>query len=225
MPVIDQQTLIRSVDILATGILVTAFLIVSSKSLTFYVRLFALQSILLGTLSLVIAVRYGEAHILTATALTFIVKAITIPIVLKKVIDRIRVRKEVDFSINITVSLIICGGIVILSNSVAQPILQVQRAGSLFTTKVLPISIAVMLIGLFIMISRKKAVTQIIGLLTMENGLFLSGLSITHGMPLIVEVGIFFDILVAALIMGLFVFRINKSFETIDIAAMRSLKN
>ncbi|HEY6950769.1 MAG TPA: hydrogenase, partial [Bacteroidota bacterium] len=77
----------------------------------------------------------------------------------------------------------------------------------------------------FIMISRKKAVTQIIGLLTMENGLFLSGLSITHGMPLIVEVGIFFDILVAALILGLFVFRINKSFETIDIAAMRSLRH
>jgi hydrogenase-4 component E len=225
MPIIDQQTLVRSVDILATGILVTAFLIISSKSLTFYVRLFALQSILLGMLSLVIAVRYGETHILTAAVLTFVVKAFTIPLVLNRVIDRIRVRKEVDFSINITVSLIICGAIVILSNSVAQPILQVQRAGSLFTTKVLPISIAVMLIGLFVMISRKKAVTQIIGLLTMENGLFLSGLSITHGMPLIVEVGIFFDILVAALILGLFVFRINKSFETIDIAAMRSLRH
>ncbi len=225
MPIIDQQTLVRSVDILATGILVTAFLIISSKSLTFYVRLFAFQSILLGMLSLVIAVRYGETHILTAAVLTFVVKAFTIPLLLNKVIDRIRVRKEVDFSINITVSLIICGAIVILSNSVAQPILQVQRAGSLFTTKVLPISIAVMLIGLFVMISRKKAVTQIIGLLTMENGLFLSGLSITHGMPLIVEVGIFFDILVAALILGLFVFRINKSFETIDIAAMRSLRH
>jgi len=222
---IDHQTLIRSVDLLATGILVTAFLIVSSKSLAFYVRLFALQSVLLGTLSLLIAIRYGEAHILTAAVLTFVVKSITIPIVLNRVIDRIRVRKEVDFSINITVSLIVCGALVILSNSVAQPILQVQRAGSLFTTKVLPISIAVMLIGLFIMISRKKAVTQIIGLLTMENGLFLSGLSITHGMPLIVEVGIFFDILVAALILGLFVFRINKSFETIDIAAMRSLRH
>lgn len=225
MDILDQQTLIRSVDILATGILVTAFLIISSKSLIFYVRLFALQSILLGTLSLLIAVRYGEAHILTATVLTFAVKAIAIPLVLHKVIDRIRVQKEVDFSINITVSLIICGALVVLSNSVAQPILQVQRAGSLFTTKVLPISIAVMLIGLFIMISRKKAVTQIIGLLTMENGLFLSGLSITHGMPLIVEVGIFFDILIAALIMGLFVFRINKSFETIDIAALRSLRH
>ncbi len=225
MPAIDQQTLIHSVDILATGILVSAFLIVSSKNLAFYVRLFALQSILLGGLSLLIALHYGEIHILIATILTFVIKGFTIPLVLNKVIDRIRVRKEVEFSINITVSLIICGAIVILSNSVAQPILEVQRAGSLFTTKVLPISIAVMLIGLFIMMSRKKAVTQIIGLLTMENGLFLSGLSITHGMPLIVEVGIFFDILVAALILGMFVFRINKSFETIDIAAMRSLRH
>ena len=225
MQFINQETLLHSVDILAAGILVTAFLIISSKSLSFYVRLFALQSILLAGLSLLIAMRYGETHILTAAVLTFAVKAVTIHYVLNKVIDRIRVQKEVEFSINITVSLIICGAIVILSNSVAQPILQAQRAGSLFTTKVLPISLAVMLIGLFIMMSGKKAVTQIIGLLTMENGLFLSGLSITHGMPLIVEVGIFFDILVAALILGLFVFRINKSFETIDIAAMRSLRH
>ncbi len=225
MEFIDQATFLHTVDILATGILVTAFLIVSSKNLAFYVRLFALQSILLGGLSLLIAVRYSETHILTAALLTLAIKAVTIPFVLNKVIDRIVVQKEVEFSINITVSLIICGAMVILANSVAQPILQAQRAGSLFATKVLPISIAAMLIGLFIMTSRKKAVTQIIGLLTMENGLFLSGLSITHGMPLIVEVGIFFDILVAALILGLFVFRINKSFETIDIAAMRSLRH
>ncbi|HEY6951713.1 MAG TPA: hydrogenase, partial [Bacteroidota bacterium] len=114
MGFIDQQTFLRSVDILATGILVSAFLIISSKSLTFYVRLFALQSVLLGTLSLLIAVKYGETHIITAAALTIVVKAIAIPIVLNKVIDRIRVRKEVDFSINITVSLIICGALVIL---------------------------------------------------------------------------------------------------------------
>lgn len=225
MPSIDQQTFLRTVDILATGILVASFLIVSSKNLAFYVRLFALQSILLGGLSLVIAWRYEEVHILIAAILTLLIKAVAIPVVLSRITERIKVRAEVEFSINITVSLIICGMLVVLANSVAQPILQAQKGESLFTTKVLPISIAVMLIGLFIMISRKKAVTQIIGLLTMENGLFLSGLSITHGMPLIVEVGIFFDILVAALILGLFVFRLNRSFETIDIAAMRSLRH
>jgi hydrogenase-4 component E len=225
MPFLDQQTLVHFVDILATGILVTAFLIVSSKNLAFYVRLFALQSFLLGGISLLIVVGYGETHILIAAVLTIAIKGLVIPYVLKNVIEQIRVQKEVEFSINITVSLIICGAIVILSNSVAQPILVVQPADSLLSARVLPISIAMMLIGLFIMMSRKKAVTQIIGLLTMENGLFLSGLSITYGMPLIVEVGIFFDILVAALILGMFVFRINKTFETIDIAALRSLKH
>jgi hydrogenase-4 component E len=81
------------------------------------------------------------------------------------------------------------------------------------------------LIGLFIMMTRKKGVTQIVGLLTMENGLFLSGLSITYGMPLIVEVGIFFDILVAAMILGVFVYRINQTFETINVDALRSLRH
>ena len=225
MHFLDQQTLVHSLDILAAGILVTAFLIVSSKNLSFYVRLFALQSFLLGGISLVIVLGFGEFHILIAAILTITIKGLAIPYVLKNVIERIRMQKEVEFSINITVSLIICGAIVILSNSVARPILLVQQAGSLMSSRVLPISIAMMLIGLFIMMTRKKAVTQIVGLLTMENGLFLSGLSITYGMPLIVEVGIFFDILVAALILGVFVFRINKTFETIDIASLRSLKH
>jgi hydrogenase-4 component E len=90
---------------------------------------------------------------------------------------------------------------------------------------VLSVSIAVMLIGLFIMMTRKKALTQIVGLLTIENGVFLSGLSITYGMPLIVEVGIFFDILVAALILGVFVFRINQTFDSINVDALRRLKH
>ena len=75
------------------------------------------------------------------------------------------------------------------------------------------------------MMTRKKAVTQLVGLLTMENGLFLSGLAITYGMPLIVEVGIFFDILVAALILGVFMFRINQTFETINMDTLRSLRH
>jgi hydrogenase-4 component E len=75
------------------------------------------------------------------------------------------------------------------------------------------------------MIARKQAVSQIVGLLTMENGVFLSGLSITYGMPLIVEVGIFFDIFVAVLILGVFVFRINKTFDTINVDTIRRLRH
>jgi len=75
------------------------------------------------------------------------------------------------------------------------------------------------------MISRKKAITQIMGLLTMENGLFLAAISVTYGMPLIVELGIFFDILMAVLIMGLFAFRINRTFASVDTTILRRLRD
>jgi len=225
MVTLHQQLIAQSIDILAGLILVTSFLIVSSRSLLFYVRLFALQSFALAGVALLVAFGYGEAHILTAAVLTVVVKGIVIPVVLRRLIETIRAAKEIDFSINITVSLLICGGLVILADSVAQPILDIQQKTASVVSRALPLSIAVFLIGLFIMITRKQALTQIVGLLTMENGLFLSGLSITYGMPLIVEVGIFFDILVAALILGVFVFRINKTFETISIDTLRSLRH
>ena len=225
MGITNLQTVGLLIDIFAAAILVTAFLIVSSRSLVFYIRLFALQSFSLGIVALLVVVGYGETHILIAAALTIVIKAIVIPLVLSKVIDRIQVRKEVDFSINISTSLLLCGGMVILADSVAQSILNSQQANAPAVSRVLSASIAVMLIGLFIMMTRKKAVTQIIGLLTMENGVFLSGLSITYGMPMIIEVGIFFDILVAVLILGVFVFRINKTFESISIDSFRSLRH
>ena len=87
------------------------------------------------------------------------------------------------------------------------------------------ISVAVVLIGFFLMITRRKAMSEIIALLVMENGIFLGAISITYGMPLIVEIGIFFDVLVAVLIMGLFAFRINQTFETLDTTFMRRLKD
>ncbi len=213
------------IDIFAAAILVTAFLIVSSRSIVFYIRLFAIQSFLLGGVALLVVFGYGETEILIAGLLTIGVKAIAIPLVLGRIVETINVQKEIDFSVNIPTSLLLCGGIVILADSVAQPILKAHEANAFAASRVLSVSIAMMLIGLFIMITRKKAITQIIGLLTIENGVFLSGLSITYGMPLIVEVGIFFDILVAVLILGLFVFRINRTFESISIDTLRNLRH
>lgn len=222
---LSPQTASQLIDMFAAMILVTAFLVVSSKSLAFYVRLFALQSLLLGGVAAVVGLGYGETHILIPAILTVAVKGIVIPLVLHRVIERIKVATEVELSLNITVSLLVCGGLVILADSVAQPIIEARHQDVFGVSRVLPISIAVMLIGLFLMMTRKKAVTQIIGLLTMENGLFLAGLAITFGMPMIVELGIFFDILVAALILGVFVFRINKTFDTISIDALRRLRH
>jgi len=221
----DPHTVRLLIQIFAAAILVTAFLIVSSRSLVFYIRLFALQSLSLGGVALLVVIGYGEMHILIAAALTILIKGIIIPVVLSRVTERIHVQKEVGFSVNITVSLLLCGGMVILADAVAQSILGGRPEGTHAVPRVLSASIAIMMIGLFIMMTRRNAVTQVIGLLTMENGVFLSGLAITYGMPMIVEVGIFFDILVAVLILGVIVFRINKTFDSIDIDALRSLRH
>ena len=222
---VNNQSISLGIEILAAAILVTAFLIVSSRSLLFYVRLFGIQSFLLGLVALLVVIGYGETHILIAAVLTIVVKAAVIPISLNKIINKIKVHKEVDLTINITTSLLVCALLVILADSVGRPILEAERMSGLPVSRVLPISIAMMMIGMFIMIARKQAVSQIVGLLTMENGLFLSGISITYGMPLIVEVGIFFDIFVAVLIMGVFVFRINQTFDTISIDTIRRLRH
>jgi hydrogenase-4 component E len=219
------QSISLGIEILAASILVTAFLIVSSRSLVFYVRLFALQSFLLGLVAFMVVVGYGETHILIAAILTIVVKAVIIPKALSKIIDKIKVHKEIDFNINITTSILVCALLVILADSVGRPILEAQKVSGLPVSRVLPASISMIMIGMFIMIARKQAVSQIVGLLTMENGLFLSGLSITYGMPLIVEIGIFFDIFVAVLILGVFVFRINQTFDTINIDTIRRLRH
>ena len=125
------QTVGLLIDILAAAVLVTAFLVVSSRSLVFYIRLFALQSLFLGAVALLVVLGYGETHILIAAVLTIAIKAIAIPVVLSRVIDRIHVRKEVDFSINIPASLLLCGGMVILADSVAHSILDARGADAL----------------------------------------------------------------------------------------------
>ena len=81
------------------------------------------------------------------------------------------------------------------------------------------------MIGFFVIIARRKAMTEIVGLLMMENGLFLAAISLTYGMPMIVEIGIFFDVLVATIIMGVFAFKINHTFETVDTTLMRRLRD
>jgi hydrogenase-4 component E len=138
------------------------------------------------------------------------------------VMRRIKVEREVDPMVNIPTSLLISGGLAVLAYYVTEPLI---AHGEAITRNALALSLAVVLIGFFIMISRRKAMTQVIGLLIMENGLFMAAISLTYGMPLIVELGIFFDVLVAVLIMGVFAFRINNTFDSLDTSFLRRLRD
>jgi hydrogenase-4 component E len=207
---------------LAALVLLAAFIIVATGRVRTMVRVFALQSLALGLLAAVVAYNTGYWHIYVVAGLTILLKALVIPRIIERVMDRIQVANDVEPSVRTPSSLLIAGGMAILAYYVAEPLIQ---RGETITAGALALSLAVVLIGLFVVISRKKAITQVIGLLVMENGLFMATLSLSYGMPLIVELGVFFDVMVAVLIMGVFVFRINRTFDTLDTSFLRRLKD
>jgi hydrogenase-4 component E len=207
---------------LAAIILLSSFVLVANVRMRQLVRTFAIQSVALGLFSAAVAYYTGAEHIYIVAALTIGIKGVVIPYFLNYTIDKIQVKKEVEPLVGIPMSLLICAGLAFIGYYVSEPVI---ASGSAITKNCLAISLAVVLIGLFFMVSRRKAMSEIIALLVIENGLFLGAISITYGMPLIVEIGIFFDVFIAALIMGIFAFKINRTFETLDTSFMRRLRD
>lgn len=209
------------VDLCAAMLLLTCFAIVAQRRLSACVDLFALQSVILaGTIAL-IAFLTGTHHIYLAAVLTVLIKAVVLPRVLNKIIERLNVTRELVMNVNVSAGLLICGALVIIAFFITQPIIPL---GYLLTRDSLAIALAIVLIGFFTMIARKKAVTQMIGFLVMENGLFLGATAAAYGMPLIVELGVFFDVLVAGLITGIYTHRIQDTFDSLDVSKLTELK-
>lgn len=209
------------VDLCAVLLLLTCFAIVAQRRLSACVDLFALQSLFLAATAALVAFLTGIHHIYIAAALTVVIKAIVIPRILKKVIERLNVSRELVMNVNIPAGLLICGALVIVAFFITQPIIPL---GYLLTRDSLAIALAIVLIGFFTMIARKKAVTQMVGFLVMENGLFLGATAAAYGMPLIVELGVFFDVLVAGLIVGIYTHRLQDAFDSVDTSSLTVLK-
>lgn len=209
------------VDFCAVLLLLTCFAIVAQRRLSACVDLFALQSFFLAATAAVVAFLTGVHHIYIAAALTILIKVLVIPRILKKVIERLNVSRELVMNVNIPAGLLICGALVMIAFFITQPIIPL---GFLLTRDSLAIALAIVLIGFFTMIARKKAVTQMVGFLVMENGLFLGATAAAYGMPLIVELGVFFDVLVAGLIVGIYTHRLQDAFDSVDTSALTVLK-
>ena len=209
------------VDLCAVLLLLTCFAIVAQRRLSACVDLFALQSLFLATTTALVAFLTGIHHIYIAAALTIVIKVLVIPRILKKVIERLNVSRELVMNVNIPAGLLICGALVMIAFFITQPIIPL---GYLLTRDSLAIALAIVLIGFFTMIARKKAVTQMVGFLVMENGLFLGATAAAYGMPLIVELGVFFDVLVAGLIVGIYTHRLQDAFDSVDTSALTVLK-
>ena len=208
------------IDFISVGILLTAIAMNALRRLESYVRVYTFNSWLLSLLIAVVALMIGETHLYIASVTTLLSKGVLIPLFLRKIVLRMKVTRDVEPYISNTLSLTISGILVaVVYTSLQQGIFVTG-----FSRNVLQISIAVILIGLFIMISRRKAITQVIGLLFMENGLFLAGFSLTFGMPVIIELGILFDMLMGVIILGIFAVQIKRVFISSDLDQLTTLK-
>lgn len=208
------------IDFISVGILLTAVSMNAIRRLESCVKAYMLNSWLLASLIAIIAFMINETHLYIASVTTLLSKGILIPLFMKKIVRQIKVTHDVEPYISNSLSLIISGILV--------AIVYASLREGVFVTGIsknaLQISVAVILIGLLIMITRRKAITQIIGLLFMENGLFLAGFSMTFGMPTIIELGVLFDLLMGVIILGFFAVQIRKTFMSSDLDKLTVLK-
>jgi hydrogenase-4 component E len=210
------------VILLASGMLVTAYLMVGQKALFTSIRLYSLQSILLGGVAIVMGVAFGRTHLFASAALTIVLKGVVIPIVLMRVIDRVGIHREIEPILNVPSSLLICLGLTVVGYRVSTGLTEDAQGAA---HHVIGVSLSMLLMGLFLMVTRRKAVTQILALLTVENAVFLVALGAAgRGMPLVVELGISFDVLVAVVVLGILVRRIVDRFESMDVSRLSKLK-
>lgn len=209
------------VILLAAGMLVTAYLMVGQKALFTVIRLYSLQSILLGGVAIVMGFADHRSHLFASAALTIVLKGVVIPWFLMRVIDRIGIHREIQPLVNVPSSLLICLGLTVVGYRVSTGL---EEGAQGVTHHVIGVSLSMLLMGLFLMVTRRKAVTQILALLTVENAVFLVALGATTGMPLIVELGISFDVIMAVLVLAILVNRIVDRFESMDVSRLSKLK-
>lgn len=204
----------------AVFLFMTLLLMAAAKRITTCIALFAMQCAVITAQILAIAYVHRSAEALGVAVLVLLVKVVAIPYALLWIIREIRTVREVKSSTTAAQSVLIAAGLILLSFFAVQPYARTLRVDE----NMLAAAIALVLTGAFLMVSRKKALMQVVGLLVLENGIFLAALITTFGMPLIIEIGISFDLLMGVFLMGLFVFRIRDTFDHLDVTKLRRLR-
>jgi hydrogenase-4 component E len=205
----------------AAGMLVSVYLMVGQKSLVVAIRLYGVQSLLLGAVGVAMGTAGHRPHLFVTAGLTIVLKAALIPWFLQRVIDRVGIRREIEPYVNVPASLLLCLGLTVVGYRVS---LGMAGASQGVPHQVVGVALSMVLMGLFLMVTRRKALTQIVALLTIENAVFLVAVGATAGMPLIVELGISFDVILAVLVLGVLVNRIVDRFESMDTSRLSNLR-
>ncbi len=203
-------------------VLLSGLILLWRRGVTAYVTAFVWQSVVLALLTAVVAHFGGARELYWVAAGLFLLKGVAIPRLLKRMERRFPAERELEPYVNTVTSLLIAGLLVLLGYAVTRPFVSLSQ---LPTRAGMPLAMGLVLVSLFVVVSRKKALTQVIGFLMLENALALLAVLGTYGIPLIVELGVFLDVLMGFLVMQIFVYQIHETFETIDVEQLNRLRH
>jgi hydrogenase-4 component E len=212
---------LQVLNTLAAVLLLLSFSMLAQRRIVTMVNLLATQGAILALATVLLAWRTGENHLYLSAALTLALKVILLPWLLHRLIRRLDVYWDTETVINAPSTMLIGLLVVIFAFGLAQPI---TALASTATRSTIGIAIAVILLSFLTMITRRKAMSQVVGFLSMENGLFFGAMSTTYGMPMVVELGVALDVLVAMLVLGVFFFQIREQFDSLDLHHLESLR-
>lgn len=208
------------IDACMVLLVLTNLAALGSSRLTALIRLVAIQGIVLSLLA--ILTRWHELGVATLglSVTTLAIKGVVFPVLLTRAIREAKVRREVEPYVGYTLSIV--AGLVSLA--VAAWLGSRLNLDAESSPLVVPVALSMILIGLFFVISRKKALSQVLGYLILENGTYAFGLVLLHETPLLVELGMLLDAFVAVFVMGIVMFQINREFDHMNAAELDSLK-
>jgi hydrogenase-4 component E len=209
------------INLFAAVVLMLSFAMIAQRRIMALINLFMLQGAALVAASVLAGYAAHQPELYVSAGLTMALKVMLIPWLLHRMILRLNVRWDIETLINIPTTMLVGIALVIFSFSLAQPI---SRLSESVAGGSLGIALACVLLSFMMMITRSKAVPQVIGFLSMENGLIFAATTATNGMPMIVEIGIALDVLVGILILGVFMFQIRAQFDSLDIRNLEKLK-
>jgi hydrogenase-4 membrane subunit HyfE len=209
------------INLFAAVLLLLSFALLAQRRVLSLIHLFTLQGLTLVGSTAIMAYFTDQPHLYYSAGLTFVLKVIVIPWLLLRLLRRLNVRWDVEPLLNIPATMLLGIVLVIFAFNLAAPISSLSESVARGT---LGIALACVLLSFLMMITRTKAIAQVIGFLAMENALFFAATSATYGMPMVVELGIALDVLIGMVILGVFMFQIREQFESLDIRKLERLK-
>ena len=205
---------------LAGTIVLVSLMLLYQDRLSALLNVFAFQAVVLALSVSWQAWVQGAPHLFLTAAIALIVKAIIIPVALHRMIRRLGIHREVETALNTGTTML--AGLALVALSIVV-VLRVTGDASMLAREDLAFALSVVLLGLLMMVTRRNAVSQVIGFMSLENGLILAATG-AKGMPLVVEISVAFSVLVAFIVIGIFLFRIRERFDTVDLQALDDVR-